>query len=131
MDTARRGEEFRNDLRAPGSRNIEARRLLSPQELAPLTQLSSWRSALAVLQEALSLRERCLPTGHWQQSEARLELGRCLAALGRTTQADSLLDAGSAGLRAALGPEHPRVREAAAELESLRSTGRSRASGPD
>ncbi len=50
-DAARQGEEFRNDLRplsAIGSRNAEARRLLSTQELAPLTQLSSVRSLLAI-----------------------------------------------------------------------------------
>lgn len=51
-DTARAGEEFRNDLRplhaAVGSRNAEARRILSAQELAPLTQLSTARSLLAI-----------------------------------------------------------------------------------
>lgn len=56
---ARQGEEFRNDLRpltggaqAAGSRNAEARRLLSAQELAPLTRLSSARSLLAIAQTA-------------------------------------------------------------------------------
>ncbi|HYD75566.1 fatty acid desaturase family protein [Ramlibacter sp.] len=43
----RKGEEFREDLR-PGARNAQARRLLTPQELAPLTRLSSWRSALSI-----------------------------------------------------------------------------------
>jgi len=51
MDTASpRGEEFRQDLRAPGARNVEARRLLSASELAPLTQLSTPRSLLAIAQ---------------------------------------------------------------------------------
>lgn len=51
MDTASpRGEEFRQDLRAPGARNLEARRLLSAAELAPLTTLSTPRSLLAVAQ---------------------------------------------------------------------------------
>lgn len=45
---ARRGEEFREDLRRPGSRNAEARRLLTAQELAPLTRLSSPRSLLSI-----------------------------------------------------------------------------------
>jgi fatty acid desaturase len=44
----RTGEEFREDLRRPGSRNAEARRLLSAAELLPLTQLSTARSLLAV-----------------------------------------------------------------------------------
>lgn len=53
------GEEFRDDLRplhapttslAIGSGNAQARRVLSAAELAPLTQLNNFRSALAVLQ---------------------------------------------------------------------------------
>ena len=51
MDRAcRTGEEFREDLRSPGSRNAQARRLLTGAELLPLTQLSNARSALAVSQ---------------------------------------------------------------------------------
>jgi fatty acid desaturase len=46
----RAGEEFREDLRAPGARNAQARRLLSATELAPLTKLSTPRSLLAVAQ---------------------------------------------------------------------------------
>jgi fatty acid desaturase len=46
----RKGEEFRDDLRGPGARNAQARRLLTPAELAPLTQLSTARSLLAVAQ---------------------------------------------------------------------------------
>ena len=44
----RTGEEFRDDLRSPGSRNAEARRLLSAAELSPLTRLSSALSLLAI-----------------------------------------------------------------------------------
>ncbi len=50
---ARAGEEFRDDLRAPGSRNAQARRLLSAEELGPLTQLSDGRSLWAVAQTLL------------------------------------------------------------------------------
>jgi fatty acid desaturase len=46
----RKGEEFRADLRAPGSRNAQARSVLSAQELEPLTRLSTARSLLAVAQ---------------------------------------------------------------------------------
>ena len=46
---ARQGEEFREDHRAPGSRNAQARRLLGAEELAPLTRLSTARSLLAIL----------------------------------------------------------------------------------
>ena len=45
---SRTGEEFRDDLRRPGSRNAEARRLLSAAELLPLTHLSTARSLLAI-----------------------------------------------------------------------------------
>lgn len=49
MDAAARtGEEFRDDLRAPGSRTAQARRLLTPAELAPFTRLSAARSLLAI-----------------------------------------------------------------------------------
>lgn len=47
------GSEFREDLRplhAVGSRNAEARRVLTPQELAPLTQLSTPRALWAIAQ---------------------------------------------------------------------------------
>lgn len=47
---ARAGEEFREDHRAPGARNAQARKLLTPAELAPLTQLSTWRSLAAIAQ---------------------------------------------------------------------------------
>lgn len=50
---AKLGEEFRDDLRAPGSLNAQARRLLSAEELAPLTTLSDGRSLLAVAQTLL------------------------------------------------------------------------------
>lgn len=44
------GEEFREDLRTPGANNALARRVLSAQELAPLTRLSTARSLLAIAQ---------------------------------------------------------------------------------
>jgi fatty acid desaturase len=51
----RQGEEFRTDLRplarsAIGAGNASARRILSPAELAPLTELSDRRSLAAVAQ---------------------------------------------------------------------------------
>lgn len=42
------GEEFRADLRAPGARNAQARRLLTAAELEPLTRLSAWRSLASI-----------------------------------------------------------------------------------
>ncbi|MBL8511716.1 MAG: fatty acid desaturase family protein [Betaproteobacteria bacterium] len=60
MEDANKGEEFREDLRPlsvsspavsaqrAGARNAAARRILSPEELAPLLKLSTLRSLLAL-----------------------------------------------------------------------------------
>jgi fatty acid desaturase len=61
-ERVKQGEEFRDDLRvrAPkadsanaGSANAVARKILSPQELAPLTTLSNTRSLLSIMQTLL------------------------------------------------------------------------------
>ena len=57
MSVARNGEEFREDLRplgrsAAGTGNAAARRILSADELAPLTRLDDLRSFAAVAQTA-------------------------------------------------------------------------------
>src|SRR5690606_29329735 len=46
------GEEFREDHRGPGHGAAQARRLLTAEELAPLTRLSTARSLLAMAQTA-------------------------------------------------------------------------------
>lgn len=59
-ETPARGEEFRDDLRPlapasalrPGTGNAQARRVLAPAELAPLTELNDWRSLFAISQTA-------------------------------------------------------------------------------
>lgn len=63
----RSGEEFREDLRSPGSRNAQARRLLSPEELAPLTRLSSLRSLLAIAQTTVLQPIPAVPHYHLPQ----------------------------------------------------------------
>ena len=50
-----RGEEFRDDLRAPGALNAQARKALSTQELLPFTQLDDLRSLLAMSQTGVLL----------------------------------------------------------------------------
>ena len=45
-----KGEDFREDLRTPGSGNTEARRILSAEEISPLTQLHDWKSGLSIIQ---------------------------------------------------------------------------------
>jgi len=56
------GEEFRDDARSPAQSEVRAhlkvvrpRGRLSAEELAPLTQIANWRSAVAVLQTWLIL----------------------------------------------------------------------------
>lgn len=68
-EDARQGEDFRADLRplgrsAAGSGNAAARRLLTPAELTPLTELSDVRSAIAILQ-TLALIGLSLTFGLW------------------------------------------------------------------
>lgn len=57
LPTNRQGEEFRDDLRAlqpaVGSGNAAARKILTSQELAPLTTLSNARSLLGIAQTLL------------------------------------------------------------------------------
>jgi fatty acid desaturase len=48
--TQTRGEEFKDDVRKPVSRIADTRRQLTPQEMQPLTALSTWRSVLAISQ---------------------------------------------------------------------------------
>jgi fatty acid desaturase len=48
--TQTRGEEFKEDLRKPDARKADARRQLTPQEMLPLTALSTMRSLLAISQ---------------------------------------------------------------------------------
>ena len=49
MDSVlRTGEEFREDLRSPGSRNAQARSWLTADQLRPLTQLNAVKSSLAI-----------------------------------------------------------------------------------
>jgi fatty acid desaturase len=68
MSSAPRGEEFREDLRPlarrAGAANAAARRLLSAEELAPLTKLSDLRSAAAVAQ-TLGLITAAIALGVW------------------------------------------------------------------
>ena len=49
------GEEFRDDLRAPGALNAQARKALSAQELQPFTQLDDLRSIGAMAQTGVLL----------------------------------------------------------------------------
>ena len=54
-DSPARGEEFRDDLRAPGALNAQARKALSARELLPFTQLDDLRSLMAMVQTGVLL----------------------------------------------------------------------------
>lgn len=79
-DTVQRGAEFRDDQRLPGSGNTQARRLLTPQELAPLTQLSTARSLIAVGQ-TVGLMAFTIAIGVWAWPNPWV-LALCVLALG-------------------------------------------------
>ena len=77
-EDARHGEEFRDDLRplgrsAAGSGNAAARRILTPAELAPLTELSDLRSAMAIAQTLATIGV-ALAVGLWAWPSAWLLL---------------------------------------------------------
>jgi fatty acid desaturase len=76
--SAIQGEEFRDDLRPlgrseAGSGNAAARRILTPAELAPLTELSDLRSAMAIGQ-TLAVIGLALAFGLWAWPSAWLLL---------------------------------------------------------
>ena len=77
----RTGEEFREDLRRPGSRNAQARKLLTAAELLPLTRLSMAKSLFAIgltfgmIAAALSLATATWPSAWMVPS--MLVLGVC------------------------------------------------------
>jgi fatty acid desaturase len=76
---AARGEDFRNDMRAPGSGNAAARRVLSPAELAPLTALNNLHSLLAVAQ-TLGVISAAVALGLWLWPSPWVAL--CLVVIG-------------------------------------------------
>jgi serine/threonine-protein kinase len=71
-----------------------------------------------LLREAVSQAERSLPESHWRRGEAESALGASLRQLGGADQeARSLLAAGYAKLRNALGDEHPAARRARSRIK--------------
>ena len=62
--------------------------------------------AQQLLREAVAIYEQALPEGHSDIARARNQLGACLAALGRDTEAEPLLRDGFERLRENLGPAH-------------------------
>src|SRR5262249_52899030 len=63
-----------------------------------LTIDSRAEEAEPLLRECVAIREKVLPTDHWQVLSARSLLGGCLAAQGKFAEAEPLLLAGCQGL---------------------------------
>jgi serine/threonine-protein kinase len=74
-------------------------------------------AAEKTLRDALAVRERTLGAGHWAVSQTRSVLGEVLMRKQRPEEGRRLLAEGLDGLRTALGPDHPRTREAVARNE--------------
>ena len=53
--TQPRGEEFKDDARKPGARIADTRRQLTPEEMLPLTALSTGRAVLAISQTVVQI----------------------------------------------------------------------------
>ncbi|MFN8548209.1 MAG: serine/threonine-protein kinase [Candidatus Eisenbacteria bacterium] len=86
------------------------------------TLLDEGRCAEAepVAREAHELAERLFPEGHVNRAVLSATYGRALACVGKREEAERRLTAARAVLQAALGAEHPRVKEVDEQLEKLR-----------
>lgn len=95
----RTGEEFRNDLRAPGSANAQARRVLTAAELAPLTHLSAARSLLAIAHTvALIALGMGISVHGWRALTASTALGQGAVAAGALLLGVALIGVAQHGL---------------------------------
>ena len=72
-----------------------------------------------LLREALAIRRSILPAGHWAIQVTRSALGECAAALGRESEADSLLASSVEALRGRFGPDDRRVRTSMLRAEQF------------
>ncbi|MBK7403094.1 MAG: serine/threonine protein kinase [Phycisphaerales bacterium] len=72
--------------------------------------------ALSEYQKALEEAEHALPPDHWMRGLCLDGVGRCLHALGRSAEAEPLLDQALRIMQAGLGPDHERTLKIAATL---------------
>jgi hypothetical protein len=77
------------------------------------------REALPYFQEALALRQRDLASGHWRIAEAQSELALCLAVLGESEAARTLLRESLATLQRTRGEDDPITLRAAQRLAAI------------
>lgn len=78
-------------------------------------------TALDLLRQALSIRQRSFPADHFLVGESQLALGRCLLEAGKPDRAEPLLAAAQDLLQRAFGPEDARALAAGAALRLART----------
>lgn len=79
---------------------------------ALLLARSEPEEAEAVLRQGLEIQQATLPADHWRLAVARSELGACLTALGRFSEAEPLTVDGYRRLTETHGPDHARTSSA-------------------
>jgi len=72
-----------------------------------------------LLRASLTTRRDALPDGHWLVANGESLLGDCLAALGRTAEAEAFLTQGYEGLLSDRGPDHQKTAEARERLRAF------------
>jgi serine/threonine-protein kinase len=85
-----------------------------------LMQQGKPEEAEPLFQESLTLRRRTLPPDHWLLATSHSLLGECLAQLGQHETAEQLLLESYEALKARLGAQHERTRDAFARIEQFR-----------
>jgi len=84
-----------------------------------LTRAGNAANGEPYLREALDIRRKVLPAGHWLTANIVSQLGECFTAQKRYIEAEPLLMEGYNGLKTSLGESHPRTAEASQRLVSL------------
>jgi hypothetical protein len=109
-------------LYAPAGDEAAAYRAVAQRQLgALLVDRGAAAEAEPLLREALVVRERSLPASHPEVALTRLELGRCLHALGQRELGAELVRAAHDSLVAELGGRDRRTVRAALVLAELES----------
>jgi len=84
-----------------------------------LTAKGDVSAAEPMLREALAIRQKSMPAGHWQVAEAESALGWCLGRMNREEEARPLLAAALDTLSRQLGSSHRLTRTALRRLAEI------------
>lgn len=87
-----------------------------------LMKLGKPDEAEPLFRESFALRQRTLPPDHWLLATSNSLLGECLSQLGQPRKAEQLLFDSYEALKAKLGVQHEKTREAFERIERFRST---------